>query len=40
MRAHSMRLTEKSRPIGRSLKTQQRTVEVDVVSKVISLERR
>ena len=24
MRAHSMRLTEKSRPVGRSLKTQQR----------------
>ena len=30
MRAHSMRLTEKSRPVGRSLKTQQRAVEVDV----------
>ena len=32
MRALSKRLTEKSRPVGRSLKTQQRTqVEVDVV---------
>ena len=39
MRAHAVRLTEKSRPIGRSLKTQQQAVEVDIVSRFVALER-